>query len=198
MTEDEEIIELFFARSERAIGALDDKYGRLCRKLSYNIVGDERDGNYTVALEEIEGCVTGGDSPEDELEAKELAVSDDFRQAVVSFLFPAYTDDRLHEIDEGHRTGSFSMEDTLFTFLERFNGEGMADVEAVKNDDGFEYVVLDGGDGAVNAVVDCTEPDYKLLVVMERVEYKDTTGLWQVTGYQIIDAEEADEMLGRY
>ena len=29
--EDREIIELFFARSERAIGEVDAKYGRICR-----------------------------------------------------------------------------------------------------------------------------------------------------------------------
>lgn len=85
-----------------------------------------------------------------------FAVSADFRQAVISFLFPTYTENQLHEIDEGHRTGSFSMEDTLFTFLEKFNSEN---------------------------------------VVMERNDYKETTGLWQVIAYQILDSEIANEMI---
>lgn len=84
------------------------------------------------------------------------AVSADFRQAVISFLFPTYTENQLHEIDEGHRTGSFSMEDTLFTFLEKFNSEN---------------------------------------VVMERNDYKETTGLCQVIAYQILDSEIANEMI---
>ena len=41
--EDEKIIELFFARSEQAIKELDMKYGRVCHKLSYNILNDRQD-----------------------------------------------------------------------------------------------------------------------------------------------------------
>ena len=40
MLDDETIIELFFARSERAIGELAQKYGKLCHRLSHNIVHD--------------------------------------------------------------------------------------------------------------------------------------------------------------
>ena len=35
--DDSAIIELFFARSEQAIRELDDKYGKVCYSLSYNI-----------------------------------------------------------------------------------------------------------------------------------------------------------------
>ena len=38
MFEDGKIIELFFARSERAIQELDRKFGKICHKLSYNIL----------------------------------------------------------------------------------------------------------------------------------------------------------------
>ena len=41
--EDEKIIELFFQRSEQAIHELDIKYGKLCYKLSYNIVNNGED-----------------------------------------------------------------------------------------------------------------------------------------------------------
>ena len=41
--EDEKIIELFLARSEAAIQELEIKYGRICHKLSYNILRDMRD-----------------------------------------------------------------------------------------------------------------------------------------------------------
>ena len=46
--EDQEIIELFFARSERAIGEVDAKYGRTCRGLSRRIVNDPRDAEECV------------------------------------------------------------------------------------------------------------------------------------------------------
>lgn len=48
MTDDESIIELFFQRSERAIQELDDKYGKLCRRLSYSIVCSEQDAEECV------------------------------------------------------------------------------------------------------------------------------------------------------
>lgn len=37
---DEQIIELFFKRSEQAISELDDKYGKVFHNLSYNILND--------------------------------------------------------------------------------------------------------------------------------------------------------------
>lgn len=46
--EDEKIVELFFSRSEEAVGALSEKYGCLCRKIAANALADERD---------IEECV---------------------------------------------------------------------------------------------------------------------------------------------
>lgn len=38
--DEEQIITLFFARSEQAIEALDAKYGKLFHSLSYHIVND--------------------------------------------------------------------------------------------------------------------------------------------------------------
>lgn len=46
--EDGQIIELFFARSESAIGELDAKYGALCRRLSWSIVGSAQDAEECV------------------------------------------------------------------------------------------------------------------------------------------------------
>lgn len=43
MNDDEKIIDLFFARSEQAIRELDNKYGKICHKLSYNIVNNWQD-----------------------------------------------------------------------------------------------------------------------------------------------------------
>ena len=42
MLEDEQIVELFFDRSEQAIQELNNKYGKVCRKLSYNILNNRQ------------------------------------------------------------------------------------------------------------------------------------------------------------
>ena len=47
--EDCKIIDLFFARDEDAIGAVDSKYGRLCLDLSRRILADERDAQECVS-----------------------------------------------------------------------------------------------------------------------------------------------------
>ena len=119
--EDEKIIDLFFARSEQAIGELDRKYGKACRSLAYRIAGSSEDaeecvndaylglwntipparpaplfpyliktvrnislnaywkkeaakrgGNYTIALQELEACIPGGNTVEEEIGAREL------------------------------------------------------------------------------------------------------------------------------
>ena len=45
---DERIIELFFERSEQAIKELDDKYGRVCHSVSYNILNNRADAEECV------------------------------------------------------------------------------------------------------------------------------------------------------
>ena len=46
--DDEKIIELFFERSEQAIGELSKKYGRLCLRISENILGNAEDAEECV------------------------------------------------------------------------------------------------------------------------------------------------------
>ena len=120
--DDNAIIELFFARSEQAIRELDDKYGKVCYSLSYNILNSRQDAeecvnddylgtwdaipparpnpllaflckivrnlslmryhadrtakrggeNYTVALEELEGCLATPCTVEGSIEEQEL------------------------------------------------------------------------------------------------------------------------------
>ena len=45
---DDRIIELFFERSEQAITELDDKYGRVCYSVSYNILNNRADAEECV------------------------------------------------------------------------------------------------------------------------------------------------------
>ncbi len=46
--EDEQIIELFFARSEQAISELDGKYGKLCHQIARNILNNRLDAEECV------------------------------------------------------------------------------------------------------------------------------------------------------
>jgi RNA polymerase sigma-70 factor (ECF subfamily) len=45
---DENIIQLFFERSEQAIGELDKKYGRVCHSVAYNILNNRQDAEECV------------------------------------------------------------------------------------------------------------------------------------------------------
>lgn len=48
MIADEKIIELFFQRSEQGIQELDIKYGKVCHKVSYNILNSRQDAEECV------------------------------------------------------------------------------------------------------------------------------------------------------
>lgn len=48
MTDDERIIQLFFARSEDAMREVDLKYGKICHRLSCNILNDRQDAEECV------------------------------------------------------------------------------------------------------------------------------------------------------
>lgn len=41
--EDNDIIELFFSRSEKAFSEIEDKYGKRCKRIAANILADSRD-----------------------------------------------------------------------------------------------------------------------------------------------------------
>ena len=48
MLADEEILSLFFARSEQSIRELDKKYGKLCYKIAFNILNNRQDAEECV------------------------------------------------------------------------------------------------------------------------------------------------------
>lgn len=48
MTDDEKIIDLFFERDQQGILELDNKYGKICHNLSYNIVNSRQDAEECV------------------------------------------------------------------------------------------------------------------------------------------------------
>lgn len=118
-----------------------------------------------------------------------------FRKTVNSVLFPLYTSRDVKEIDEGHRTGNFDVQDTLFTFLDRFNREEMIAGLTAPKDHGYHYAMLSDRSGVVQTVVECNRSDYRLLVTMKLKPYRHTTGLWQVVSYQVIELQTAKTML---
>src|SRR5699024_12480309 len=48
MIDDEKIIEMFFERSEQAVRELDNKYGKICHHLSFNILNNRHDAEECV------------------------------------------------------------------------------------------------------------------------------------------------------
>ena len=121
------------------------------------------------------------------LTATALAASGSLRAAVMHLLLPRYGQGELVEIGEGHRTGSFDRTDVLNTFLERFDREGLGDGITVRMADGFHKTLLEESEDAAAVSVETSDPALRLEVYLERVDYEDTTGLWQVTGYRIVE-----------
>ena len=114
--------------------------------------------------------------------------------ALVPYVFPVYTEELLQAIDEGHATGAFDPQDVLFSFLEVFDQEKLAGSAMVQRDSGFDYSVLSQEESSVRFLLKRTGTGERLLVQMQKIDYKETTGLWQVTGYQILTTEAADQM----
>lgn len=130
-----------------------------------------------------------------------FAASESFRNMIIKVLFPVYSQGELKEIAEGHMTGSFDEVDTLLTFLSRFNAEKMEEGISAKCDSGYSYILLNGSEKSEKspdvllAVAESSTPDYRILVRMEKREYEETTGIWQIVSYQIITSQKADKML---
>lgn len=124
-----------------------------------------------------------------------FAASSTFRKAVISIFFPLYLENEIIEVDNGHMTSSFDEIEVLNTFLEKFNGENMEEGLKAKKEYGFESTLVYEGEDSIKAIVTTDNPDYMLLVMMERVPYKETTNLSQVVAYQIVDAKTANAMI---
>lgn len=123
-----------------------------------------------------------------------FAADASFRRAVVSVLFPRYSESKLREIDGGRGTGSFDAEDVLCTFLDRFNSERMEPGLSAEKQGGYRYSLLSEGSGTAEAIVDCNRSDYKLLVTLKREPYRNTVGLWQTVSYRVLDSAAAESM----
>lgn len=126
-----------------------------------------------------------------------FAASESFRETVISLLYPIYSSDEIKELDNGHMTGSFDETDTLLSFLDRFNAEKMEFGVVAENNAGYVYSMLSDSPDTIIAMVECNISNYKILVTMEKLDYEETTGIWQVISYQMITTEAASEVLER-
>jgi hypothetical protein len=126
-----------------------------------------------------------------------FATSETFREIVISLFYPIYSSDEIIELDNGHMTGSFDEQDTLLSFLDRFNAEKMEFGVQAENNAGYTYSLLSSSPDSILAIVQCNLSNYKLLVTMERLDYEDTTGIWQVISYQMITNEAALDVIER-
>lgn len=117
-----------------------------------------------------------------------------FREYVHSLLFPLYTSDEIVSIDNGHMTGSFDKTDVLLSFLDKFNKEEFGNSITVVKENGYHYGLFAQNENQLLAFVDSSVEGYCIAVYMERIAYEGTEGIWQVTGYQILEKPIAENM----
>lgn len=122
------------------------------------------------------------------------AASPVFRDYIHSLLFPLYTSDEIISIDNGHMTGSFDISDVLLSFLDKFNKEEFGNSITAVRKDGYYYNLFAQSEDRILAFIDSSIEGYCIVIYMERVAYENTEGIWQITGYQILEASAAEDM----
>ncbi len=122
------------------------------------------------------------------------AASPTFREYVHSLLFPIYTSDEIISIENGHMTGSFDEVDVLLSFLDKFNKAEFGNKITAAWENGYHYSLFGQNENQIQAFVNSSIEEYSIVVYMERIEYESTEGIWQVTGYQILEKSTAENM----
>lgn len=112
-----------------------------------------------------------------------FALNPAFREFFISVLFPAYTEESYTSIDEGHLTGSFDEDDVIMTFLSTLEND--KDIK-IRSESGYDYKISEITDSLHEVEVDCADEKTTIVLTVENTPYKETTGLWQVTGYKIV------------
>lgn len=122
------------------------------------------------------------------------AASPVFRDYIHSLRFPLYTSNEIVSIDNGHMTGSFDTIDALLSFLDKFNKKEFGNSITAARENGYYYSLFAQNENQLLAFVDSSIEGYCIVVYMERIPYESTEGIWQVTGYQILEASTAENM----
>lgn len=121
------------------------------------------------------------------------AASATFRDYVHTLFFPRYTPEEIVSIGNGHMTGSFDEIDVLRSFLDKWNRLEFGNSVTAK-ENGNHYSLFMQNKDQLQAFVDSNDDGYCIVVYIERSEYEGTEGIWQVTGYQIVENEDAEIM----
>lgn len=122
------------------------------------------------------------------------AASPVFREYIHSLLFPLYAPDEMISIENGHMTGSFDVVDVLLSFLDKFNRNDFGNEITALKEDGYHYRLFAQDEDRILAFVDSNMVGECIAVYMERIAYESTEGIWQVTGYQILEKSMAEDM----
>lgn len=122
------------------------------------------------------------------------AASPAFREYVHTLLFPLYTSDEMVSIDNGHMTGSFDQSDVLLSFLDKFNRQEFGNSITAAEENGYQYSLYGQNEDQLRAFVDSSIEGYCIVVYLERITYKDTEGIWQVTSYQVLEKSIAENV----
>ncbi len=122
------------------------------------------------------------------------AASPAFREYIHSLLFPIYASDELVSIEDGHMTGSFDQADVLLSFLDKFNKKEFGNSITAAKENGYHYSLFVQNENQFRVFVDSSIDEYSIVVYMERIAYESTEGIWQVTGYQILEKSTAENM----
>ena len=122
------------------------------------------------------------------------AASPAFREYIHSLMFPMYISDEIVSIENGHMTSSFDKADVLLSFLDKFNKAEFGNTITAAWENGYHYSLFGQNKNQIRAFVDSSIDNYDIVVYMERIEYESTEGIWQVTGYQILEKVTAENM----
>ena len=112
-----------------------------------------------------------------------FALSPEFRHMLISVFSPVYDEEAFTAIDEGHRTGNFDEDDVIMTFLSHLEQEENI---TIKTENGYDYDINEISENIHEVLVHCPDDVTEVILRVENIPYKETTGLWQVTGYNMI------------
>lgn len=146
------------------------------------------------SLCKLAACIGAGLLAASLMTVTAFATNETFRKTVISLLYPIYSSGEIIELENGHMTKSFDEQDTLLSFLDRFNAENMEFGVQAEYHAGYAYSLFSNSPDSILAIVQCNISNYQLLVTLERRDYEDTTGIWQVISYQMIPTEAALEV----
>ncbi|MCM1091166.1 MAG: hypothetical protein NC092_12870 [Butyrivibrio sp.] len=116
-----------------------------------------------------------------------------FREFINAIIFPEYSTEEMVAIRDGHMTGAFDEQDVLLTFLDKFNKKEWGNEITVPYENGYIYEMYCEDADSLVAFVDSSRNDFVVAVCIKKLEYAETSGIWQVEGYQVLRQADAQD-----